>query len=240
MEKNLKIKFHNLLKSKNFATIFLNLLIFIFALVGVFFACLFAQRDGYSSWHKRFLYFTQLSNVWIAIVCLIYALTLIANAKPKTLKLVFVLKYVFTVSITVTGIIFCTLLAPFADFNVWTFSSILTHVIVPALSIIDFFASNFLEVLKIKHTFFSLIPPATYFVFSTILSLLNVDFGRGENFPYFFMNLKSNVGMFGFIGNWPPQIGTFYWLIFLLFFIYALSFIYYKLHNKRANNAVND
>ncbi len=236
MENSLRIKFNNLLKDKRLTAFLLNLLIFFFAVMGVVLSCIFAKRDGYSSWHKRFLYFTQLSNVWIALICLIFAITLLINVKKATFYTIFVLKYVFTVSITITGIIFCTLLAPFADFNVWTFSSILTHAVVPLLSIIDFFTCNYFEKLKLKHAFFSLIPPFIYFVFANILSLLNVDFGRGETYPYFFMNLKSEVGLFGFVGGWTPQIGTFYWLVFLLLFIFAVSFCYYKIHNKRLKN----
>ena len=232
MKNLLSVKSENLNKRKIFS-LMLNLLVFVFSVLGVFFACLHAQRDGYSSWHKRLLYFTQLSNIWMGATCLIAVIFSYVQVNEKTLKCLFVVKYVFTVSITITGIVFCTLLAPFADFDVWTFSSILTHVVVPMLAIVDFFVCDAQDVISFKQTFLPLIPPAIYFVFASILSFFKVDFGRGDAYPYFFLNLNSEVGLFGFIGGWTPQIGTFYWIAFLMFFIYGLAFLYYKLHNKK-------
>ena len=76
----------------------------------------------------------------------------------------YVCKYIFTVSITITGLIFCGLLAPFADYNVWVFSSVLTHVVVPVLSIADFFVDDYKIDFKRFHIFLTLIPPFAWFV----------------------------------------------------------------------------
>ena len=200
-----------------------NILIFVFAIMGNLFSFLYAGRDGYSPWWTRLLYFTQQSNFWIGVTSLIFAIILIkGNATEKHLKTISILKYIFTVSITITGIVFCTLLAPFADFNVWQFSSVLTHVIVPILSIFDFFINKNIVKLDKKNVWYSLFPMLFYFVFASILCVLKVDFGRGDPYPYFFLNFYSEVGLFGFIAKWPPQIGSFYWLVFFFGFIYLL------------------
>jgi len=213
-------------------SIIINILIFICAFAGLVLACIFAKRDGYTHWLTKFLYFTQLSNIWIGLTSLTAAIALSRSHCPAShIARISIFKYIFTVSITITGIVFCTLLAPFADFEVWTLASILSHVVVPALSLTDFFTNELIAPPAFKHTFSALIPPAAYFVFAGILGALNVDFGRGDPFPYFFMDFHSEVGLFGFgyQDNGLPQFGTFYWLIFLLLFIYGLGWVFYKL-----------
>ena len=118
----------------------MNLSIGVLALLGVLLACVFATRDGYSAWPRRMLYFTQQSNLWIAAASFALAWVLLRpEVNERHLKIVGLFKYIFTVSITVTGIIFCGLLAPFADIPVWYLSNVLTHVVVPVLAILDFF-----------------------------------------------------------------------------------------------------
>ena len=219
-----------------------NILIFLFSVTGFFLSCYFARRDGYTHWLTRLLYFTQQSNLWIGITSLIFAVMLIKKDVPQNhLKTVGVFKYIFTVSITVTGIVFCSILAPFAgDYNVWSFASVLTHVIVPLLSIYDFFSNRHICKIDKKYISFTLIPPLIYFAFASVLCILKVDFGRGDPYPYFFMDFYSEVGLFGFVGEWPPQIGSFYWFVFFFVFIYALSIGYYKIHGYIQNRRGKD
>ena len=47
------------------------------SLGGVLLNLIFYKQDGYSSWGKRLLYFTNLSNIWIGITCLVLAILLI-------------------------------------------------------------------------------------------------------------------------------------------------------------------
>ena len=51
-------------------------------------------------------------------------------------------------------------------------------------------------------------------------------------FPYFFMDFYSEVGLFGFKASSPPQMGSFYWMLFFFAFIYGLSFLFFKFHKK--------
>lgn len=232
--------FMNSSKSKallsKYLPIALNFLIFIFSAVGFFLSCYFARRDGYYHWLTRLLYFTQLSNLWIGITSLVFAIILLKKTvTQKTYNIFSLLKYIFTVSITITGVIFCSFLAPFADFNVWSFASVLTHVVVPVLSIVDFFTNKSIVKIDKKFVWYTIIPPIIYFIFTSVLCVLKVDFGRGDPYPYFFMNYYSEVGLFGFIAKWPPQIGSFYWFIFFFAFIYGLSILYYKIHSLILN-----
>lgn len=235
-EKNRKVLF------KKYLPIVINILIFVFSVTGFFLSCYFAQRDGYSHWLTRPLYFTQQSNLWIGITSLIFAIMLIKkNTSIESLKRISVFKYIFTVSITITGIVFCTLLAPFANFDIWTFASVLTHIVVPVLSIFDFFANRNILKVERKHIWLTIIPVLIYFIFASILCILKVDFGRGDPYPYFFMDFYSEVGLFGFSSGNPPQMGSFYWFTFFFLFILLLSFLYYKIHSfvsKRRESSV--
>ena len=216
--------------SKRNLSIFLNFMIFALSFSGFLISCLNAKGEGYYHWITRLLYFTQQSNLWIGIASLIFAIMLIKkDTQYAYLKTASVFKYVFTVSITLTGIIFCSFLAPFAGYNVWTFASVLTHVVVPVLSVVDFFTNREITEIDKKHTWLTLIPPFLYFIFTSVLCILKIDFGKGEPYPYFFMDYYSEVGLFGFVGEWPPKIGSFYWMVFIFALVYLLGAVYYKI-----------
>ncbi|MBQ2719494.1 MAG: Pr6Pr family membrane protein [Clostridia bacterium] len=222
-------------EGRPWGAILVNFLIFFLALLGFFLSCLFAKRDGYSHWLTRPLYFTQQSNLWIGITSLVFAVMLLRGRMGEgPRRRVSVFKYIFTVSITVTCLIFCTVLAPFAepDYNAWTVASILTHVAVPLLSIFDFFADRHLARIDRGSVPLSLIPPFLYFAFASVLCLLRVDFGRGDPYPYFFMDFYSEVGLFGFVAQWPPRIGSFYWFVFFLLLLYLLGVSFRGLHAR--------
>lgn len=217
---------------------YLKWLITAVALVGVVLSFFNATADGYSHWSKRLLYFTSESNIWIALTCL--AILLFPHIKSisnsiRVKKSLYVLKYIFTVSITLTGFIFCAVLAPGAEndnYNAWTAASIMTHVIVPGLSVVDFFLDDYNVLLTRKHMLYTAIPPFLYLIFASILGFMNVDFGRGDTFPYFFMNYKSPAGIFGTSDVMPYRIGSFYWIVFMLLLILGISALYRKSYNK--------
>jgi len=206
------------------------------AFLGVVLTCVHAVRDGYSHWSKMLLYFTSQSNIWLGVTLLI--IVLFRNKfSNKTLCVFYWLKLIFTVSITLTSMVFCCVLAPFADYSyhVWAFSSLLVHVFAPAFAIADFFIDEIDILYSVKYAFVSLIPPLCYFVFAVILGACGVDFGRGDTFPYFFLNFNSNAGLFGFYAGPPAEFGSIYWIIFLFFFIYGISVAYIKIKNKLVN-----
>ena len=218
----------------------LKISVVIISLVGVIWSFFNAIDDGYSHWTKRLLYFTSESNIWIAIVfaALIFVYFYEKKRGESNIKdVLYLIRYVFTISITLTGLIFCVVLAPGADnadYNAWTMSSIITHVIVPTLSIVDFFVDGYRITLKRRHILYTTIPPLAYLIFSSILGFCGVDFGRGDNFPYFFLNFKSPAGFFGTSDVMPYRIGSFYWLVFMLGIVLGFGALYKKLYkNKR-------
>ena len=208
------------------------------ALIGVVWSFFSASADGYSHWSKRLLFFTSQSNLWIAalfIAMLIISRTKRLSDNTRVKNFLYILKYVFTVSITLTGFIFCAVLAPGSSnvgYNAWTAASILTHVVVPVLSIADFFVDTYRVSLIKRHILLAALPPLLYSVFASVLCIMRVDFGRGEPFPYFFFNYYSPAGVFGTSDVMPYRIGSFYWIVFMLFLIIGVGAVYRRLYRQ--------
>lgn len=208
------------------------------SLGGVLLSLIYARQDGYSHWGRRLLYFTAQSNIWLGLT---FLFILLLPFKKKNTALwkerLYLLKYIFTVSITITGLVFCTLLAPFADegYRPWVLCNLLTHVFSPLFAIADFFFDPYRIPLKKKQIFLAAIPPLLYFSLASVLSVTHTDFGRGVNYPYFFLNFSSPAGIFGFSPVFPFFIGSFYWIALLSLVFLFFAYLYARWSNRRAN-----
>jgi len=198
-----------------------------------------AEADGYSSAASRLLYFTNLSNIWVGAVAILFLALEIKRLRTGADcfgKWAYVVKLATTVSITLTCIIFCVVLAPNAgnaDYKPWTLGSVFVHTIVPGLAIIDFLLDGGKIKFMKRDSLASLAPPLCYFVFCIVLYICNVDFGRGDNFPYFFLNFGSPAGIFGFSDEMPYVVGTFYWAALISLMVYLTSLLYSYIHNLK-------
>jgi hypothetical protein len=67
-------------------------------------------------------------------------------------------------------------------------------------------------------------------VFTIIVYLLGFDFGRGFNYPYFFLDFNSPAGFFGLAEAERPILGTAYWLVILLMIVLIFGAIVWALH----------
>ena len=210
-----------------------KILTIICAFAGIIICLYSAKYDGYSHPTKRLLYFTNQSNIWVFIIML---LSLFAFSKKDYYNKfsMFVARYIFTISILLTGIIFCCFLGPFADksYHAWSISGYLTHVAVPLFTLVDFLCEKHRFYLNKKVAFLTLLPPLIYLILTTVLFAIKLDFGRGQNYPYFFLNYLSPAKMFGFSNITPFFMGTFYWIILLLLLTLSLAFLLIKINNK--------
>lgn len=205
----------------------LELLVTISVIVGV---TLTSRITGdFMGGNVAFLYFTIQSNLWIgAIGALFFVLHWIFILKgsfsiPKILD---ILRYIFTISITLTGIVFCFVLAPTIPGSFQSAPNVLTHVVVPLAAIADLFLWRPKKLLYWQFSL-ALIPPIYYLIFASIGYVLNWNFGNGNNYPYFFLNWDSPAGAFGFSSEMPYFMGCFWWILLLILFIsgVALGFI---------------
>lgn len=214
----------------------LKILTVISALLGMILNSVYARYDGYSHWSKRLMYFTTQSNLWVLVI---FAVLLILpftkyGAECLVRKSLYTVKFIFTVSITITCIVFCVFLGPFAgdSYHAWSFYSLLLHVITPALAVADFFVDDVRYRLGTRQIFESTIPAFLYFALASVLCAFGVDYGRGEPYPYFFMNFNSPAGIFGFSFAPPNYIGSFYWIVLFWFIMLGMAALYVKLNSK--------
>ncbi len=184
-----------------------------------------------------YLYFTIQSNICIAATLALFAIWqfigIIIKPFRRFPRILYIIKFVFTVAITLTGGVFCFILAPTQPGAIKQTVNILTHIVVPLLSILDLFLVRPTDP-KWRWSLYGLIPPIYYLVFASIGYVENWDFGQGNNYPYFFLNWDSPAGAFGFAE--PPYImGTFYWIWVMVAIVAGFGLIYallLKIENK--------
>ena len=221
-------------------TLSLKYLTVISSFGGVALSLIFAREDGYSHWSKRLLYFTAQSNIWIGVTFLLMLFSPLKkkNAEQWTARL-YLLKYIFTVCITMTGLIFCCLLAPFSDesYQPWKAYNLLTHVFTPTFAITNLFLDEAPLTIDKKDVLLSLSPFLVYSVIVSILGFTQTDFGRGVPYPYFFFNYTSPAGVFGFSNVHPFYVGSFYWLLLFAGMTIGIAYLYAAWLNKKRRAA---
>lgn len=216
--------------TKKIISLILKFIVVVSVIIGV----IVSNLDNSAS----MLYFTTQSNLWIAIVCIVELVLYFTKAQIK--PWLHIVKLIFTVSITLTGVVFCGMLAPLID-NPFNLSSTLLHVIVPLASIADFFLSDYPVEDKKWHCLLVTVPPFYYLIFASIGYAANWDFGHGVNYPYFFLDWGNPAGAFGFSKEFP-YMGVFYYILILLAFVIGIGALYIwlssvirkKLQNKHA------
>lgn len=173
---------------------------------------------------RALLFFTTQSNLWIGATCLVGIVLMLL--KTPLAHWMYSLKLIFTVSITLTGVVYCTMLAPWLGAEAYTFSSTLLHVVVPVVSVADFFVYDYPAEYKKWECLTVTIPPFYYLAFAGVGYAFNWDFGYGgQNYPYFFLNWGSPAGAFGF-SDQSPYIGVFYYVLILLAFVVGIGALY--------------
>lgn len=188
---------------------------------------------------RGFLYYTIQSNALIAIISSIFLYFKLKNKKIS--NSLYLIKYVFTVGISLTLLVFSFVLAPqmLGEYNDYLFSvgNLTVHFISPILAILSFI---FFDKIKLKsHTYlYGFILPLFYFLFVLALTsfsskALFMDLkGVYSRFPYLFMDFETN-GWFRTNGSiW--HLGFFYWLIILFSLIIITSKLLIFLNTKRA------
>lgn len=211
-------------KKRKITSLILKLIVIASAIVGTIIS--YNSTNEFMSGSQVFMYFTIQSNLLIALVCLIGICLILSKKKANNIW--FIIKLVSTISITLTGLVFCFVLAPTLGANAWNLANILTHVIVPICAIIDFFIIGLDSNYKKIHVLFVTIPPLLYAIYAGIGYANNWQFSKDANYPYFFLNWGSKAGAFGF-ANELPFMGVMYWIILLLLLLIGLGFLYLKI-----------
>ena len=208
--------------SRKISSLILKSIVALSAIVGVTIQIILDSRD--------LLFFTIQSNIWIGATCII-GIALMLSKAPIT-NWMYSIKLIFTVSVTLTSVVYCTILAPFMGSKAYTFASTLLHVVGPIAAIADFFVYDCYHLYKKWECLAVTLPPLYYLVFAGIGYVLNWDFGYGgHNYPYFFLNWGSPAGAFGFSDEFP-FIGVFYYVVILLVVVICIGSLYIFIANR--------
>lgn len=212
----------NLSASKKTVSMILKCVAFVSAILGTVLSA-YAGRYSFMGGKSVFMYFTIQSNIALAIICAIGFCFLVMN-KPFS-KAWYLVKFIGTVSITLTGMVFCFVLAPTMSAAAWNIQNILTHVVVPIVCVIDFFITGVNSQLKKRDILFVIIPPIIYAIYAGVGYACGWQFAEGINYPYFFLNWGSPAGAFGFTSQFP-FMGCMWWIFALLLFLIFVGWLY--------------
>ncbi len=203
----------------------LKIAVVISVIIGVIFSSI-ASAEVFMSGRTIFMYFTIQSNILIGIICLIGLIFLIKGHKSGDGWFLF--KFIGTVAITLTGVVFCFILAPTLADKAWTIQNILTHVVVPLGAIADFFVMGKEVRIKKRSVFLVMIPPIAYAIYAITGFINGWQFGQGRNYPYFFLNWDSPAGAFGFSDE-LPFMGCCWWILVILIILLGVGYLYLRI-----------
>lgn len=210
---------------QKFISFVLKMVVALSATIGTLLSYL-AGRDSFMGGRTVFMYFTIQSNIAIAIICII-GLCKLANGSEVS-KAWYAVKFVGTVAITLTGVVFGLVLAPTLGADAWNVQNTLTHLVVPVMAVIDFFVTSTVNSIRKRNVVLVTIPPILYAIYAGIGYAKGWQFAEGYNYPYFFLNWGSKAGAFGFT-NELPFMGTAWWILLLLIFLIAVGYGYLAL-----------
>ena len=182
-----------------------------------------AGREVFMGGSRVFMYFTIQSNILIALICAIGLCFLLRDRAAGIAW--YIIKFVGTVSITLTGIVFTFVLAPVFGPPAWNVQNVLTHVVVPLAAVADFFVTASGAGIKRRSVIWVVIPPMLYVMYAGIGYVNGWEFAKGQTYPYFFLNWGSPAGAFGFTDK-LPYMGCVWWILVLLAFLIAVGWCY--------------
>ncbi|MBR4224644.1 MAG: Pr6Pr family membrane protein [Oscillospiraceae bacterium] len=169
------------------------------------------------------MYFTIQSNIGIALICAIGAWLLTRGGRIPDVW--YLIKLVGTVAITLTGIVFCFVLAPVLGDKAWNVQNTLTHVVVPVAAVADMFVTGARGRISKRSVLWVTLPPIVYAVYAGIGYVMGWEFSRGKNYPYFFLDWGSDAGALGFTDT-LPYMGCVWWILAILIFLLAVGYLY--------------
>ena len=215
---------------KNLLSVLIKLALVMMGISGIIVTYISA---GFMSGGTTFLYFTIQSNITIIAITAIFlvdAIGVLRGNEPYNNQILLHIKLCFTVAITITFIVFVTLLAPITGVAYFfSYSNFCLHIIVPILAILDYFLFD--SDIKIGKASFLVgtAMPIYYFFFYLIGRGAGFTYLNGDKAPYFFLDFEK----YGWFSVSNEGIGVFYWIIILLVFAALLGLMYTLLMKYR-------
>ena len=212
----------------------LKTVVFVSAVLGTILSAV-AGRNAFMGGGSVFMYFTIQSNIALAVISAV-GFWFLMRKKPIPDRW-YTVKFVGTVSITLTGLVFCFVLAPTMGGAAWTPANILTHVIVPVCAVADFFVTGIYGRIAKSKILWVTVPPLVYAVYAGIGYALGWEFSPETSYPYFFLNWGSPAGAFGFSKE-LPFMGCAWWILALLALLLLCGALYLWILNLCRKSAL--
>ena len=210
----------------------INLVVFLLVVIGVI--CMFCdiQFMGKSiiltaTKLELFKFFTVDSNIFMGVSSLLFAgleISIFKGKRKEIPKFFYLLKFMATVSVTLTFLVTLCFLVPNSTFPMFAFyqnSNLFFHLIVPILSAFTFLFFENSTKLTLKDTFYGLVPMVIYSIYyiTRVVSHLGAkDFFIRYDFYGFLRNGNQNIVMVSMI---------------ILLITYGISFVLYFFHTRR-------
>ena len=198
----------------------------LFGVSGIIYTFITASPESQS---KILLYFTVQSNITIILAELLFAfdaLLQILGKKSFVSNAHLLVKYIFTVAITITFIVLVAMLAPLLSVDyLLSYGNFSLHIIVPILALIDFFIFGDEIKLTKFNCLFGIAMPIYYMFFFLVGIPLNIRYLNNDVAPYFFLNYEK-ITWYSITDNGP---GVVYWLIILTVAMVGLCYLFYLL-----------
>jgi hypothetical protein len=193
-------------------------------IVGVLGIVLTALSTDFMGGAAVFLYFTVQSNIFIilmALITLVDEVVSIFTKKSFMNQVLLYIKFSATIAITITFIVFFTMLAPLLGPDyLLSFNNFSLHAIVPIIAIVDFILFDTKINLSYPKSLFGCIPPLCYMVFVYVGVPLKFQYGENIKFPYFFLDYDTNGFFF------EKGLGIMFWIFVLLIGISGLCLLF--------------
>ena len=206
----------------------------IVGILGIIFTSLSTQFMGGLS---VFLFFTVQSNIFIilmALITIVDEVMILIRHRSFMNQVLYYLKFVATIAITITFLVFFTMLAPLMGRDyLLSFKNFSLHAIVPILAIVDFFLFDTGIDISYPKPLIGAAMPLYYVIFVYVGVPLNFRYGPDLKFPYFFLDYEKNGFFF------EKGFGIVFWIIAMLIGIFALCFLFsilMHLRQKRIHN----
>ena len=211
-------------------------------------------------WPIGFTFFTQLSNLFAAAAVALQLAYPVKAEKPADSsgsqmccpRWVYLLKYMATVSIVVTFLVYLCILAPFTPGGFVSAylqdhcASLCMHVVTPLLMTADFLINDRDFAWETVSPWIGLVPPFAYLLFVLTLGAFGFRWRwggleDGMTAPYSFLNYNSPAGWFGFRPETADfstvGIGVFYMILLMILLVYLISRLVLRAARAAGNTA---
>ena len=183
------------------------------------------------SWRGDFyVHFTNLSNYLCFGVVLAELIQTVKKKEDSYVDKLPLLKFIGVLAILLTFIVFNFILAGDREMYLnFQINSVLFHIILPILYVLDWFLFYERGKVKIAYPIYSTIFPIVYVIFIFIRAwILNFDPTVPYIYPYFFLNLDK-LGVMGVIK----------WVILLALGFVVVGFLFYGIDKILSKNKKN-